>query len=313
MTVTLLVPLLVLLATGAGVTFVRLGRRRAPEPALAAPLPAPRPATPPALVPPLWRHGAGRFARTTPAPNGPAPVITLAASSSDPAEPTAGGEPPDPARAWTAEIEWSEGQADGVFRVVARPAEGAGAATIAESARHPWPPKGPESVERLRQAANELEASVLAAGWKPLAPGHAWYAKRFAWTAAPAQPSLATGRFQRGPEWPEETLDLWRCEIKWSAGYIVSSFKATAYPPDRKRGRTVGESARFKWMIMGPPDPHDPETVAELRRLASALVAAGWEPAGRGADWYSGRYVWRGSEPPPGHVELAPAEGGTAS
>ena len=53
MTVTLLVPLLVLLATGAGVTFVRLGRRRAPEPALAAPLPAPRPATPPALVPPL--------------------------------------------------------------------------------------------------------------------------------------------------------------------------------------------------------------------------------------------------------------------
>ncbi len=83
------------------------------------------------------------------------------------------------------------------------------------------------------------------------------------------------------------------------------------FPPGKRRGRAVAESATLKWMIMEPPHPEDQATLAEFRRLASALVAAGWQPIGRGTEWYSGRLVWRGQEPPPDHVELAPAKGET--
>ena len=144
----------------------------------------------------------------------------------------AAASPPDRTRAWTAEIEWRQRDAEGAFRVVARPVEGAGVTTIAESARLEWPPKRPASVEGLRQAAERLEASLLAAGWEPLPRGGSWYAKRFAWAArqpteasglrralAPAEPPEATqpqqsGRFARSTTWPADTLDAWRCEIR---------------------------------------------------------------------------------------------------
>ena len=45
--------------------------------------------------------------------------------------------------------------------------------------------------------------------------------------------------------------------------------------------------------------------------VSASGVAVGWQPVGHGTDWYSGRFVWRGQEPPPDHVELAPAEGET--
>jgi hypothetical protein len=337
--------LLALCAVAAGTTFLLVRRRRRPEPAAAAVLPAPRLVATAPAIPARVRDASGRFARATPRRAPSARVIAMASPPPDPAAggPRAGGErpapiagaspaprepsalsrvptvaeasPPDRARTWTAEIEWRESDAEGVFRVVARPTAGRGKVTIAESARLDWPPSGPASVAALRQAAEQLEASLLAAGWKPLPQGHEWYAKRFAWEADSARPSEAPppqpGRFERGPTWPPGTFDLWRCEIRWDAGYINSSFKAMVFPPGKRRGRAVGESATFKWMIMDSPNPEQQATVAELRRLGSALVAVGWQPVGQGTDWYSGRFVWRGQEPPPDHVELAPAEGET--
>jgi hypothetical protein len=212
-----------------------------------------------------------------------------------------------------AEIEWRGGDSDGVFQVVAHLPAGHVEATIAKSPRFDWPPSGPASVAALRQAVEQLEVSLLAAGWKPLSQGEKWYAKRFAWEADPTQPSRAPssppGRFARGPGWPADTLDLWRCEITWRAGYVNSSFKAMVFAPGKRRGRAVAHSATLKWLIMEPPDPEDQATLAELRRLASALVATGWQPIGRGVGWYSGRFVWRGQGPPPDHVGVASAEG----
>jgi hypothetical protein len=353
--------LLALFAAGAAMTFMGIRRRREPEPAAAAVLLAPRPAGTAPVLPPLWRGRSGRFPQATRGPSRTLPAIARAASAQDPGagEPRPGGKvpapvgtaspahgdpsqpspvaavapasPPDRSRAWTAEIEWRQSDADGVFQAVARPTEGHGEATIAESARLEWPPKGPASVEGLRQAAERLEVLLLAAGWEPLPSGARWYAKRFAWEArqlveapasaeplAPAEPPEArqpqrSGRFERGPAWPADTLDVWRCEIRWDAGYVSSSFKALAYPPGKKRGRTIAESAKFKWMIMEPPDPRERATLAEVRRLASALAAAGWQRVGHGPNWYSGRYAWRREEPPPDHVEPAPVEGEQAS
>jgi hypothetical protein len=353
---------LALLAAGATLTYLRIRRGRKPEPAAAAVLPAPRLVATAPVQPPLLRARSGRFKRATPRPSRAGPAIAMAASSQGPGEPRAGGEvpapvaaanpahrnpsqltpvaavaaasPPDRTRAWTAELEWRESDAEGVFRVVARPTEGHGEATIAESARLEWPPKGAASVEGLRQAVEQLEASLLAAGWEPLPSGDRWYAKRFAWEArkpvealtsaealAPADPAeppearqpQRSGRFKQSPAWPPDTADRWRCEIRWDAGYINSRFEALAYPPGKKRGRTIGESATFKWMVMEPPDPREHATLAEVRRLASALVAAGWQRVGHGPNWYSERYAWRREGPPPDHVELAPIQGGRAS
>ena len=340
--------LLALFAAGAAVTFLGVRRRRQPEPAAAAVLPAPRLIGTAPVLPPLSRDSSGRFKRATPTLPRSAPAIVRAAwaqgpgaggeqpartkpARRDPSQPTADAavdpaSPPDRTRAWTAEIEWRQSAAEGVFRVVARPTEGRGRATIAESAHLEWPPTGPASVEALTQAAEQLEASLLAAGWEPLPRGGKWYAKRFAWEArqpaeapesteplAPAEPPKAgqpqrSGRFERSREWPAGTLDLWRCEITWDAGYVNSSFKALAYPPGEERGRPIAESATFKWMFLEPPNRRERGTLAEVRRLASALAAAGWQRVPGGPTWYSGRYVWRREGPPPDHVELAPAE-----
>jgi hypothetical protein len=355
--------LLALFAAGAAMAFLGIRRRRKPEPAV---LLAPRLVRTAPVLPPR-RHGrSGRFTPATPRPSRTLPAIARAsAQNPGPRKPRAGGEvpapvaaasptnpahrdssqltpaaavaaasPPERTRAWTAEIEWRQPDAEGVFRVVARPTEGRGEATIAESARLEWPPKGPASVEKLRQAVEQLEASLLAAAWEPLPSGGSWYAKRFAWEArqpaeapasaeplAPAdsaEPPEArqpqrSGRFERSQTWPADTLDLWRCEIKWDAGYVNSSFKVLAYPPGKKRGRTIGESATFKWMIMEPPDPRGRATLAEVRRLGSALAAAGWQRVEHGPNWYSERYAWRREEPPPDHVDPAPVEGERAS
>jgi hypothetical protein len=332
-----------LLAVGWVMTFLGLRRRRKPARAAAAELPAPRLVGTAPVLRPLRRGRSGRFTRATRRLVGTVPAIAMGPSPQDPGpgEPGAGGEvpapvaaakpahrdpsqltpaavapasPPDRTRAWTAEIEWRQSDAEGVFRVVARPTQGHGEATIAESARLEWPPKGRASVEGLRQAAEQLETSLLAAGWEPLPSGDRWYAKRFAWEArqpaeapasaeplAPAGPGeppearqpQRSGRFERSPEWPANSLDRWRCEIRWDAGYVNSSFKALAYPPGESRGRTIGESATFKWRIMDPPDPREDATLAEVQRLASALAAAGWQRVGRGLNWYSERYVWR--------------------
>jgi hypothetical protein len=182
--------------------------------------------------------------------------------------------PPEPDRRWTAEVQWHDSR----FRVVA---EGL---ILAESRPLEWPPSTPAAVQELADTAEALETTMIAAGWSPAAPGEAWYAKRFAWEPM--------------------TDDLWRCEIAWHAGYVSSRFEAVAYRPGRRRGRTIGTSGTFKWLLMGEPDPESPEYHEHVGNLATALKAEGWEPAGHGERWWAERFVWRGNGAPPKRVEI---------
>jgi hypothetical protein len=114
-----------------------------------------------------------------------------------------------------------------------------------------------------------------------------------------------TGRFVRRRPWPEDTDGLWRCEIKWDAGYKTSRFTATMRRPGARRGQAVAASDPFKWMLMAEPDD-----AAEYRAAVEALVravrAAGWERIDPGPEWWAERFVWRRDEPPPESLEPEP-------
>jgi hypothetical protein len=51
----------------------------------------------------------------------------------------------------------------------------------------------------------------------------------------------------------------------------------------------------------------------QVRNLAAALEAAGWERLGTGAQWYSQRFVWRGEDEPPGRVDPTSVKADRAS
>ena len=171
----------------------------------------------------------------------------------------------------------------------------------------------------MSRAADELEVAMLAAGWKPLPPGEAWYAKRFAWPRAAAPRRAPTAPAVPGPEpaapavtaddaafepgrrfarvlWPKGAEQLWRCEIRWHAGYRRSRFEAIALEPARRRGQPIGRSATFKWLMMGDPTPQ--EFQGAVDELTDSLASAGWERIADGADWYSRRFVWHRDSPP---------------
>jgi hypothetical protein len=233
-----------------------------------------------------------------------------------PAKPRSRAAPPDPAIAWTAEIDWREKDGTGRFRVVATAQDGR-TAVVAQSAVLEWPPRSPEAVKALTAAADRLEASLVAAGWRKLTPGASWYARRFDWEPAragtrPAEAPGGSGRFRRARAWPSGTEERWRCEITWHAGYLSSYFEATVYPPGRKRGKPIAASERFKWLLMGDPEPSQAEHLREARRLATALRDAGWKRLDGGSAWYAARFIWPGEDAPPERLELTPEiEGGS--
>jgi hypothetical protein len=233
-----------------------------------------------------------------------------AAAGSEAPRESAGPVPPDPGRGWIAEFEWRGSEGESRFCVSAWSAEGR-VSVVAESPRLQWPPIGATSIQAMTDAVDGLERSLASAGWKPLAAGRAWYAKRFAWEPLSAPPAedepprrqKASGRFQRSPAWPQGSEALWRCEIQWSPGHPKPRFEAVVHPPQRQRRRTLGGSAGFKRLLTGAPDPHSDERHAQLRELADRLEAAGWERVGRGSHWYAERFLWRRDGPPPDHVE----------
>jgi hypothetical protein len=219
-----------------------------------------------------------------------------------------GGEPafaPDTRRTWTAEIEWRKTDDGARFVVVARPAGAGRAVTIAGSPSLGWPPTDAESVQALVDAVGDLEAALARAEWAPAAPGRAWYAKRFAWepaalpqAASPSPPPAEPGLFAPQPAWPASTVDRWRCEIAWDAGWAESRFRALAYPPRARRGRELKTSRPLKWLLMAQPDAASDEHRHELEDLAGALAADGWERVGRAASWYAERFCWPGEGAP---------------
>lgn len=213
--------------------------------------------------------------------------------------------PPDRGRSWTAEIEWREADDAARFVVVAAPAGSGRAVAIATSPPLAWPPSDSASVQALGDAAAALQSALVGAGWTPLAPGRAWYAKRFAWEPVavaepvrPSSPPAAHPLFAPGPGWPEGTADRWRCEIDWNAGWSRSRFRALTYAPGARRGREIKASRWLRWLLMAEPDPSQDEHRRELESLAAALTEGGWEPIGTGADWYATRFCWAGDGPP---------------
>jgi hypothetical protein len=100
--------------------------------------------------------------------------------------------PPATRQEWTAEVEWQQAETGSFFCVIARSARGAGTTVVAKSEPVEWPPAGAATVQRLTEAARDLETSLVAAGWRPLPPGDAWYAKRFAWQPVASTPELVS-------------------------------------------------------------------------------------------------------------------------
>jgi hypothetical protein len=225
--------------------------------------------------------------------------------------PAVGAAPPDPWEAWTAEIEWREMGVAAFFAVVARPAGPGSAVTIAASPPLAWPPADSTSVRALQRAVDELESGLTSAGWSPAPAGDAWYARRFAWEPAAVPQAVAEiapaperGLFTAGPEWPQGSADRWRCEIAWQAGWADSRFEALVYAPAAPRGRTIARSHRLRWLLMAQPDAAAAEHRRALGSLAAALAAAGWEPVGRGADWYARRFCWARAGAPPDRLRM---------
>lgn len=212
--------------------------------------------------------------------------------------------PPEPGRAWTAEIEWRDRGDRAQFVVVARPEASRRTATIAESPPLDWPPVDAASIRALGDAARGLQAQLTRAGWTSLPPGGAWYAKRFAWqpvvvsVAEPVELPVEPALFAPRPPWPESAVGRWRCEISWDAGWSSSRFQALAYPPQSRRKRPIAGSGVLPGRLMAEPDPGSEEHRRELERLTGTLRERGWKPAGAGAHWYGARFYWPHDGPP---------------
>jgi hypothetical protein len=213
--------------------------------------------------------------------------------------------PPDPERAWTAEVGWRRTDRKARFVVKACPMGSGTSTTIAESPPLAWPPTDAASVEALTAAAHALHSALRGAGWTALDQGDAWYAERFAWE--PSVPAQDAGLFAPVPTWPESTAGRWRCEITWDAGWAESRFQAVAYRPRRRRGRAIGASSGLRWPLMGRPDALRKEHREAVRGIADALEAVGWQRAGRGSHWYSERFAWPHDGAPPDRLEAVPS------
>jgi hypothetical protein len=121
-------------------------------------------------------------------------------------------------------------------------------------------------------------------------------------------------RFARAEPWPEETADLWTCEIAWKAGYLKSCFRAMVAAPNSSRRKALGESTPLKWTLMMDADTPTPDLDAAVGQLEEALEEAGWEQIEPGGPWYALRFVWRGKGRPQkietsGHEALTGTEG----
>jgi hypothetical protein len=169
--------LLALIAGAVATWLFSLRRPRDRLAAVAGPAPAPvaRDTAPlRSTTPELWVHSVASPPVEPVAPE-PVEVDTVTISEGAPA-------PPEPDRAWAAEIVWYQVDGGAQFSVAARPVEGgAEPVTLGVSPPLEWPPGEARAVQALTDAVKTLESMLVAAGWTPLPRGSAWYAKRFTW------------------------------------------------------------------------------------------------------------------------------------
>jgi hypothetical protein len=233
--------------------------------------------------------------------------------------------PPEPRGAWHAEVEWRMEGGSAIFAAVARSPGASRPVVVARSPALRWPPVEQAAVAALGDAVDELERSLLVAGWTSRPAGAEWYAKRFAWSPRPAAVDAAgpapgphgtqerTRRFRRAQPWPQGSDLRWRCEVRWKPGLVNSRFEAEARGPGSEGQRTVGASATFRWLMMADPDPTVTEYHDALALLSARIEAAGWERIGRGRKWYSQRYIWpRAGAPPESPASVGGSRTGAA-
>ncbi|MEP6688787.1 MAG: hypothetical protein ABJC36_10595 [Gemmatimonadales bacterium] len=169
-------------------------------------------------------------------------------------------------------------------------------------------------MQALGGAAEILRAALVSAGWKALPNAGEWYARRFAWEPAGAEPDDAPAAHQPGssrfprPDWSQATDALWHCEIEWDPESATARFRAAVCPPGVRCGSPAGATASES-RRSGRPDPEDLERRAQLRSLAATLEAGGWERAGHGSPWFAERFVWRRDGAPPDRLDTVPNEG----
>jgi hypothetical protein len=179
----------------------------------------------------------------------------------------AAASPSDRHRAWTAEIEWRHTKTESRFCVIARATQGVGETAVAQSSPLEWPPTCAPSVEAMTDAVATLEASLEAAGWKPLPPGRAWYAKRFAWEPI----ALVSGAE------PAETKLVESAPTPGSSpvGRPVQPTPASS-PPGRRNGGAQDRPGAGRPASQTGADPHlgDLTRVRQLRRVVSVFGAA---------------------------------------
>jgi hypothetical protein len=253
-----LLVILALFSAGGTLAFLGTRRRRQNEPQAATVPVASAPVVPPVWHAPLRSTGGATDIRSTDGEEAD-PVTSGPAAAS----------PPDSHRAWTAEIEWRHTDAESRFCVIARAEQGASETAVAQSPPLEWPPTGPASVQALTDAAESLEASLVAARWKALPPGRAWYSKRFAWEPV----ASAAGAERAETEPVEPTSAPASTPVGASGGDRRSAFR-----PARSAAQRSGAQAAARGAEAEPgSDLHaaDVGRLRQLRRVMSVSSAFG--------------------------------------
>jgi hypothetical protein len=124
----------------------------------------------------------------------PSAPDAAAAVRSDRPRPLVLGAPTDRALDWRAEIEWRHARDGSRFRITASTPASSERIAVGESQLLAWPPTGPDAVQALRRAVDELQSAAVAAGWRPVQAGPAWYAKRFVWQGVGSPPGPGEAR-----------------------------------------------------------------------------------------------------------------------
>jgi hypothetical protein len=99
----------------------------------------------------------------------------------------------------TAVIRWRAADDRGRFYAAARPIGGGDEVVVAQSPLIEWPPRNRNSVLAMTQAVEDLEWTLVAAGWQADGVGKHWYERRFTRMASVHAPELVEHEPPVGP------------------------------------------------------------------------------------------------------------------
>src|SRR4051812_883710 len=88
---------------------------------------------------------------------------------------------PDPGARGTAVIRWRPEHDGGRFCAVSRLVDHDDEVVVAETPVLESPPRNRDAVLVMAQAVEDLELTLVAAGWNPDGVGNRWYERRFKW------------------------------------------------------------------------------------------------------------------------------------